>query len=213
MASPHIVPSVSNNDWNHGGSPTPAWGSTRPTAVNHDNGWGRSLSTATNESSHTFSEKDEERKDSVPRYGNQPNNKGQAKGKGKNKSTNQQRKRGRDPNENMGRDVRQRTQWDSDGTAVARAWSKSAQLRTYMRSLTLEELRALLVTLKQAYSDFQHDARNMNFENWHDSIDENILKLQQDMGMPVKLTTCIATFLLSGCTMAMCNQHQHVITQ
>ncbi len=73
-----------------------------------------------------------------------------------------------DPNENMGRDVRQRTQWDSDGTAVARTWSKSAQLCTYMRSLTLEELRALLVTLKQAYSNFQHDARNTNFENWHE---------------------------------------------
>jgi 6-phosphogluconate dehydrogenase (decarboxylating) len=48
----------------------------------------------------------------------------------------------------MGRDVRQRTQWDSDGTAVARTWAKSAQLRTYLRSLTLEELKALLVTLK-----------------------------------------------------------------
>ncbi len=124
MASPYIAPSIGNNDWNHGGNSTPAWGSTRPATVNHDNSWGRSLSPATNASSHTFSaeKKDEERRESSSRYGNQPNTKGQPKGKGKNKSTNYQGKRGRDPNENMGRDVRQKTQWDSsDGTAVARA--------------------------------------------------------------------------------------------
>jgi hypothetical protein len=75
--------------------------------------------------------------------------------------------------EDMGREVCQRTQWDSDGTSVAITWSRSAQLRAYMRSLTLENARALLVTLKQAHSDFQHNARNASFENWHESIDEN----------------------------------------
>jgi hypothetical protein len=175
MASSHIASSVGNNDWNYGGNSTPAWGSTRPASVNHDNGWGRALSPATNESSHTYSEKnDDQRRESAPRYGNQPNTKGQPKEKGKYKS---QGKQGRDPNENMGRDVRQRMQWDSDGTAVTRAWSKSAQLRTYLRSLTLEELRALLVTLKQAYSDFQHDARNTNFENC--AININMLSLNE----------------------------------
>ena len=188
MASPYIAPSTGNNDWNQGGNSTPAWGSTRPATVNHDNSWGRSLSPATNASSHTYSaeKREEERRESSSRYGNQPNTKGQPGGKGKSKSSG---KRGRDPNENMGRDVRQRTQWDNDGTAVARTWAKSAQLRTYLRSLKLEELKALLVTLKQAHSDFQHKSRNTNFENWHDSIDDKFLKLQQDMGMPVKLTT------------------------
>jgi hypothetical protein len=63
MASPYIAPSIGNNDWNHGGNSAPAWGSTRPATVNHDNGWGRSLSPATNASSHTYSaeKKDEER--------------------------------------------------------------------------------------------------------------------------------------------------------
>jgi hypothetical protein len=51
-----------------------------------------------------------------------------------------------------------------------------------MRSLTLENARALLVTLKQAHSDFQHKARNTNFENWHEVIDEVFLNLQQIMG-------------------------------
>jgi hypothetical protein len=87
----------------------------------------------------------------------------------------------------MGREVRQRTQWDSDGTSVAITWSRSQQLRTYMRSLTLENARALLVTLKQAHFDFQHKARNTNYENWHETIDENVLNLQQIIGMPVKL--------------------------
>ncbi len=73
--------------------------------------------------------------------------------------------------------MRQRTQWNSEGTAVAITWSRSQQLRNYMRSLTLENARALLVSLKKAHSDFQHNARNTNFENWHESIDENSLIL------------------------------------
>jgi hypothetical protein len=84
--------------------------------------------------------------------------------------------------------VRQRTQWDSDGMSVAITWSRSAQLRAYMRSLTLENARAMLVTLKQAHSDFQHTARNTHFQNWHETIDENSLQLQQTIGMPVNLT-------------------------
>ncbi len=121
--------------------------------------------------------------DYVPRYGKQSHTKGQPKGKGKFKSPYHQGKRGRDPNEDMGREVRQRTQWDSDGMSVAITWSRSAQLRAYMRSLTLENARALLVTLKQAHSDFQHNARNTNFENWHETIDDNFLHLQQTIGM------------------------------
>jgi hypothetical protein len=110
--------------------------------------------------------------DYVPRYGKQSHTNGQPKGKGKYKSSYHQGKRGRDPNEGMGREVRQRTQLDSDGMSVAITWSRSAQLRAYMRSLTLENVRALLVTLKQAHSDFQHNVRNANFENWHETIDE-----------------------------------------
>jgi hypothetical protein len=89
----------------------------------------------------------------------------------------------------MGREVRQRTQWDNDGMSVAITWSRSAQLRAYIRFLTLENARALLMTLKQAHSDFQHNARNTNFENWHGTIGENFLQLQQTIGMPVNLTT------------------------
>jgi hypothetical protein len=74
-----------------------------------------------------------------------------------------------------------------------------------MRSLTLEELQALLVTLKQAYSDFQHEARNTNFENWHDSFDETFLKLQQDMGMPVKLTTSPHFYYLAAASRHLLN--------
>ncbi len=127
--------------------------------------------------------------DYVPHYGRQSNTKGQPKGKGKYKSSYHQGKHGRYPNEDMGREVRQRTQWDSDGTYVAITWSRSAQLHAYMRSVTLENARALLATLKQAHSDFQHNARNTNFENWHESVDEIFLNLQQTIGMPVKLTT------------------------
>ncbi len=58
-----------------------------------------------------------------------------------------------------------------------------------MRSLTLENARAMLETLKQAHSDFQYTARNTNFENWHEIIDENLLQLQHTIGMPVNLTT------------------------
>jgi hypothetical protein len=84
MASMHTSPSVNNNDWNHGGNPTPAWGSTRPAAVNHDNGWGRSLSPATNESSHTYSaeKKDEQSRESAPRYVINPIPRDNPKGKG-----------------------------------------------------------------------------------------------------------------------------------
>jgi hypothetical protein len=126
--------------------------------------------------------------DYSPRYGKaQSNYKGQPKGKGKFKS-HQGGKRGRDyedPRE--GRAVRQRTAWDSEGTAIAITWSRSQQLRNYMRSLTLENARDLLETLQKAHSDFQHNARNTNFENWHENVDENSLTLQQTIGMPVRM--------------------------
>ncbi len=150
--------------WDFGGTRQPAWGNTRPTAVNrepvHNDGWGPTPSPAnTNDSSHVHSD-DPQRMDYNPRYGKQTNTKGQPKGKGKYKSYHGG-KRGRDPNDpREGRDVRQRTQSDSEGTAVAITWSRFQQLRTYMRSLTLENARALLVTLKKAHSDFQHNARN-----------------------------------------------------
>jgi hypothetical protein len=128
----------------------------------------------------------------TPRYGTQSNTKGQSKGKRKhNKSSyHGSGKRGRDPDDprdNPSRDVRQRMQWNEDGSSVSIAWSRSLQLRTYMRSLTLENARALLETLKRAHSDFLHHARNTNFQNWHENIDENFLNLQQTIGMPVKL--------------------------
>jgi hypothetical protein len=154
----------------------------------YNNGWGPAPSPAhTNESSQAYSENDPQRMDYVPRYGKQSHTKGQPKGKEKYKPSHYG-KRGRDNDENTGRDVRQRTQWNSDCTSVAITWSRSQQLRIYMRSLTLENARALLVTLKQAHSDFQHKARNTNFENWHESIDEMFLNLQQTIGMPVKLS-------------------------
>jgi hypothetical protein len=83
--------------------------------------------------------------------------------------------------------VRQRTQWNEDGMSVAIAWARSQQLRTYLRTLTLEQSQTLLETLKRAHFDFSHQSRNINFQNWHESIDENFLNLQQTIGMPVKL--------------------------
>jgi hypothetical protein len=80
----------------------------------------------------------------APRYGKQSNTKGQPnKGKGKYKSSyHGSGKRGRYPDDpREGRDVRQRTQLDNDGTSVAITWSRSQQLRTHMRSLTLENVR------------------------------------------------------------------------
>jgi hypothetical protein len=147
IALTHIAPSVNNDEirldgWDFGGSRQPAWGNTRPPAVNREpdnnNGWGHSPSPApTNESSHGYSDSnDPQRMDYVPRYGKQSHTKGQPKRKGKYKSSYQHGKRGRDPDENMGRDVRQRTQWDNDGTFVAITWSRSQQLCTYMRCLT-----------------------------------------------------------------------------
>ena len=201
-APTHIAPSVNNDSmdinldgWDFGGARQPAWGNIRPAAVNREpdngNGWGPAPSPAlTNESSHTYSDtNDPQRMDYNPRYGRQTNTKGQPKGKGKYKpSYHGSGKRGRDPDDpREGRDVRQRTQWDKDGMSIAITWSRSQQLRTYMRSLTLENARALLVTLKKAHTDFQHRVRNTNFENWHESIDENSLTLQQTIGMPVKL--------------------------
>jgi hypothetical protein len=97
-APTHIAPSVNNAEirldgWDFGGSHQPAWGNTRPAAVNrepdHNNGWGSAPSPAlTNESSHTYSDtNDPQRMDYVPRYGRQSNTKGQPKGKGKHKSS------------------------------------------------------------------------------------------------------------------------------
>jgi hypothetical protein len=150
-APTHIAPSVNNDEinldgWDFGGTRLPAWGNARPAAVNrepaHNHGWDPAPSPAhTNESSHTYSENDPQRMDYVPRYGKQT--KGQPKGKGKFKFLYHQGKRGRDPNEDMGREVRQRTQWDNDGMSVAITWSRSAQLHAYMRFLTLENARAL----------------------------------------------------------------------
>ncbi len=49
MASPYIAANVGNNDWNQGGNSTPAWGSTRPATVNHDNIWLGTLSLSGNQ--------------------------------------------------------------------------------------------------------------------------------------------------------------------
>ncbi len=75
-APTHIAPSVNNDEinldgWDFGGTRLPAWGNTRPAAVNrepaHDNGWGPAPCPAhTNESSHTYSENDPQRMDYVP---------------------------------------------------------------------------------------------------------------------------------------------------
>ena len=56
-----------------------------------------------------------------------------------------------------------------------------------MRSLTLENARALLEALKKAHSDFQHNASNTKYESWHERVDENSLTLQQAIGMPIRL--------------------------
>ncbi len=86
----HIAPSVTNeeinlNGWGFGGTRQPAWGNTRPAAVNksvHNDGWGPAPSPAnTNDSSHVHSD-DPARMDYVPRYGKQSNTKGQPKEKG-----------------------------------------------------------------------------------------------------------------------------------
>ncbi len=65
-APTHIGPSVNNDEinldgWDFGGTRQPAWGNTRPAAVNREpdnnNDWGPAPSPAhTNESSHAYSE-------------------------------------------------------------------------------------------------------------------------------------------------------------
>jgi hypothetical protein len=101
-----------------------------------------------------------------------------------------QGKRGRDSYEDSKRDreVRQKT-WNADGKTTAENWSKSSQLCTYMRNQTLEQAKTLFDKLKQADIDFQQKVKFAPFENWHETIDDNLLYLHKArLGMPINLT-------------------------
>jgi hypothetical protein len=83
-------------------------------------------------------------------------------------------------------DMRQKS-WNPNGKSVAEAWAKSLQLRTYVRNLTLDAVTALLNTFKLADIDFQQKMQNINYENWHDTIDNTFFCLHKDLGMPIRL--------------------------
>jgi hypothetical protein len=177
----------------------PTWGnSNAPPVVDlHNNGWGTNTSPSpapTQESYHGFSDESME-PPTYGKYGKNSYHKG-FKGKGHKGSGSKTRhtphsqgKRGRDSYEDDKRDreVRQKT-WNADGKTTAENWSKSLLIRTYMRNLTLEKAQTLLDTLKQADIDFQHKTKSVPIENWHETIDDNLLHLHKALGMPINLT-------------------------
>jgi hypothetical protein len=145
------------------------------------------------------------------------NYKGSGKGSWKSQrhnGSNQYGKRGRDPRDNrherddsdnkdrQDRDVRQKT-WASEGKSAAENWARSSTLRTYMRSLTLQALKALLLKLRRADTDFQNSMKNVHYERWQDTIDENLLSMHKDLGMPIKLS--ILPYFYYQAAMKPCN--------
>jgi hypothetical protein len=85
------------------------------------------------------------------------------------------------------RDVRQKT-WAIDGKSAVESWSRSTTIRTYKRSLSLPALKALLLKLRRTDTDFQRTMKDVHFERRHDAIDENLLSMHKDLGMPIKLS-------------------------
>ncbi len=57
-----------------------------------------------------------------------------------------------------------------------------------MRNQTLEQAKTLLDILKQADIDFQQKVKSAPIENWHETIDNNLLYLHKALGMPINLT-------------------------
>jgi hypothetical protein len=181
------------------------WGNVQQSNVVHDNGWGTISAHAPSPSPQLTLDGSHTRpSDSEQTYG-WNNHKGPGKGSWKDKinhGSNQYEKRGREPRDDRrgrddrdnrtdrdrsDRDVRQKT-WASDGKSVALSWAKSVTLHTYMRSLPLPVLKALLFKLRRADTDFQRTMRDVHFERWHDTIDDTLLPMHKDLGMPIKLS-------------------------
>jgi hypothetical protein len=57
-----------------------------------------------------------------------------------------------------------------------------------MRSLPLPVLKTLRLKLRKADVDFQRTMRDVHFERWHETIDESLLPMHKDLGMPFKLS-------------------------
>jgi hypothetical protein len=176
--------------WQFGGASRaanrPNWGNVPPPEHIHDNGWGTSPSPAPQYSSHDYSDSSVE-----PRY--------QAKGKHAGKGTNYNKgknnkyfsqpsgKRGRDSRDDTARDVRQKS-WNQDGKSIAEAWSKSPHIRLYVRSLSLGAIKTLLISLRDADSNFQRNSKDIPFEKWHENSDTDLAHLHKALGMPVRFT-------------------------
>jgi hypothetical protein len=162
-----------------------------------NNGWGTTAAPSpalTQESYHGFSDESME-PPTYGKYGKNSYHKG-FKGKGHKGSGSKTRhaphsqgKRGRDSYEDDKRDreVKQKT-WNADGKTTDENWSKSLLIRTYTRNLTLEQVKTLLNTLKQADIDFQHKMKSVHIESWHETTDDNLLHLHKALGMPINLT-------------------------
>jgi hypothetical protein len=181
------------------------WGNVQQSNVVNNNGWGDTPAHApspspqpTLDGSHTGVSDVEQ---TYGRRNHRGPGKGSWKGRG-NHGSNQYGKRGRESQQDRrrwddrdnrndrdrsDRDVRQKT-WASDGKSIAVSWAKSSSIRTYMRSLSLPALKALLSKLRKADLDFQTTMRDVHIEKWHEMIDETLLPMHKDLGMPIKLS-------------------------
>jgi hypothetical protein len=165
----------------------PNWGNVPPPEPIHDNGWGISPSPAAHYSSHDSSDSSVE-----PQYrakgkhaGRSNNNK--SKGRGNKYFTQPSGKRRRDSRDDNARDVRQKSR-NQDGKSIAEAWSKSPHVRLYVRTLSLEALKTLLISLRSADSNFQQNSKDIPFEKWHENSDTALAHLHKALGMPVRFT-------------------------
>jgi hypothetical protein len=49
-------------------------------------------------------------------------------------------------------------------------------------------LKVLLLKLRRANTDFQRTMKDVHYEKWQDTIDDNLLSMHKDLGMPIKLS-------------------------
>jgi len=57
-----------------------------------------------------------------------------------------------------------------------------------MRTLSLGSLKTLLVSLRDADSNFQKSFKDIPFEKWHENFDTALAHLHKALGMPVRFT-------------------------
>jgi hypothetical protein len=80
----------------------------------------------------------------------------------------------------------------ADTTDLAMEILFTISLTSYFSALNpfncLARKTTLLNKLKQADIDFQQKVPFAPFENWHETIDDNILYLHKNLGMPINLT-------------------------